>query len=175
MELSPNKENRIEGRSNVFLSGTLDASGVSFAVRIRNLSPNGALVEAAKLPRAGTTVRLLRGSLSATGEFAWHGGGHGGIKFQRSIEVARWVQRVGHAGQQRIDMAVAAIQRSEPVPRELERVSETDSLASISTALDQLCERLAATSNMSVELAEDLLRLDAIAQDLRLLAAARKV
>ena len=172
--MSSKKENRSEGRSNVFLSGTIDASGVSFAVRIRNLSPNGALIDAAELPPAGTKVRLLRGSLSASGELTWNSCGQGGITFQRSIDVPRWVQRVGHAGQQRIDRAVAAIQRSEPVPRELVRVSETDSPAAISTALDQVCERLAGTTNMSLELAEELLRLDAIAQDLRRLAAVRK-
>jgi len=86
-----------------------------------------------------------------------------------------WVQRLGHAGQQRVDGVIAAIRNSEPVPREQQAATKMDSLSVISAALDQVCERLAGTPNMSVELGEDLLRLDVIAQSLRRVATGRKV
>jgi hypothetical protein len=85
-----------------------------------------------------------------------------------------WVQRPGHSGQQRVDGIVSAIRNSNPVPRELQQPVEADeSLAAISRELDQICERLARAPSMSIELGEELLRLDALGESLRKLAAGR--
>src|SRR4051794_32977063 len=60
--LESESNDRSEGRSNVFLGGTLETEQASNAVRIRNLSYHGALVEGPILPSVGAKVRLLRGS-----------------------------------------------------------------------------------------------------------------
>jgi hypothetical protein len=165
--LESETNSRSEGRSNVFLSATIETGEASNAVRIRNLSCRGALVEGAMLPSVGADVRLRRGSLSAKGVLAWEGNRQGGVSFDRPIDVKVWVQRVGHGGQQRVDTMVEATRGYHRLPDDWQDALATQNLATISAALDEVCERLSRTENMSLELAEDLLRLDAIAQYLR--------
>jgi hypothetical protein len=172
--LGSEANNRSEGRSNVFLSATLDTGRATYPVRIRNLSTGGAQIEGPSLPSVGVKVRLLRGSLSARGVLAWEANGQGGINFDSPVEVRVWVQRVAHAGQQRVDTVLEAIRRSN-VLGDLKEVPAPTTLRKISAALDEVCERLSGTANMSLELAEDLLRLDAIAQSLRDVATSRNV
>jgi PilZ domain-containing protein len=168
------EDNRSEGRSNVFLTAALETGAGSTAVRIRNLSSVGALVDGGAFPPVGAKVRLLRGPLKANGEIVWQEKINCGIRFDEPINVIDWVQRPGHSGQQRVDGIVAAIRNSNPVPRELQQAHEADeSLAAISQALDGICERLARTPSMSIELGEELLRLDAIGQSLRKIANGR--
>lgn len=164
----PLAENRVEGRSNVFLTAVLHAAGKTSPVRIRNISVRGALVDAPGLPPVGEQVRLVRGSLSAAGELAWAGNGQAGVNFDREIEVAAWVQRVGHSGQQRVDGMIAAVRAGVRATPEKAR---DGSLAAMSADLDAICERMARTEGMSLELGEELVKLDALAQALRRLAA----
>jgi hypothetical protein len=166
------EENRSKGRSNVFLTATLDCGGRTMPVRIRNLSARGALVDGNALPPAGTRVRLLRGRLAALGEIAWETNVQGGLKFDADVDVASWVRRLGHSGQERVDGVIAALRSGEP--RNLKKASAPkESLPVISAALDQICERLGAHPGMSIELGEDLMKLDAIAQSLRRIATGR--
>jgi hypothetical protein len=156
-------------RSNVFLSATLVTDSSTLAVRIRNLSAHGALLDGSALPAAGLGVRLVRGGLTVRGRVAWQAGDQIGISFDDQIEVAQWVRRVGHAGQQRVDLVVAALRRDEGTIEVGETV-ELPSLAVISSELDQICVRLASTPEMNLQLAEDLLRLDGLAEALRRLS-----
>ncbi|HEX3422268.1 MAG TPA: PilZ domain-containing protein [Sphingomicrobium sp.] len=174
--MEPQSDNRSEGRSNVFLAAALETDGGSVPVRIRNLSQVGALIDGTSLPSVGAKVSLLRGQLKAKGEIVWNEQSHCGIRFDHAIKVLDWVQRAGHSGQQRVDGIVAAIRNSKPVPRDLQETREGDeTLRSISQALDEVCERIARAPNMSIELGEELLRLDAIAQSLRKIATGRNV
>lgn len=168
---APALDHRSEGRSNVFLTATLQAGGRSSPVRIRNISARGALVDGPALPPVGTAVRLVRGSLSAVGQLAWTGAGQGGLTFDATIDVADWVRRIGHSGQQRVDSVVAALRSGTSPDGPDSRLEQT--LQEISDSLDQLSERLAQTPGMSVQFAEDLLKLDSIAQALRRLATGR--
>jgi hypothetical protein len=164
-------ENRTEGRANVFLTAMLDAGGVATPVRIRNISARGALVDGPTFPALGASVRLMRGRLLAAGQIAWAGAGQAGLNFDREIDVASWVQRAGHGGQERVDGVVAALRSGAPVRRDRHEASET--LSGISGALDQICERLTQSGRMSLELGEELLKLDAVAQSLRRLATGK--
>jgi hypothetical protein len=163
-------DNRTEGRANVFLAATLCDVRGSTPVRIRNLSTRGALIDAPTLPAIGSAVRLARGSLIATGQVTWHGASQAGMNFDDSIDVSAWVKRVGHGDQEQLDQLVAAIRRSEPVPQELE-LESPQSLQEISAALDQVCERLASLPDVPLELGDELVKLDTLAQLLRGLAA----
>jgi hypothetical protein len=162
-------DKRTEGRSNVFLAAALDCGASSVPVRIRNISPKGALVEGASFPPIGAAVRLLRGSLTAAGTLAWQANQHAGINFDGRIDVQSWVRGAGHSGQQRVDGIVAAIRRSEPV-EEPPYAPPSASLHSVSAALDELCGRLASSDKFPVELGEELMKLEVIAQSLRDLA-----
>jgi hypothetical protein len=166
-------DHRSEGRSNVFLTAALSSGAATIGVRIRNLSPHGALIEASSLPPVGSQVRLIRGQLEVSGELAWHSAGQGGVNFARNIDVQQWVKHVGHAGQQRIDDAIAVLRGSGRTPPERGDMESLESIAAVSGALDRVCEELAAIPNMSIDLGECLLRLDSIAQALRCLATGR--
>jgi hypothetical protein len=165
--LESESNNRSEGRSNVFFAAILETQEASNAVRIRNLSCRGALVEGPVLPSVGAKVRLLRGSLSAKGVLAWRANRQGGVNFDQEIDVNLWAQRFAHAGQQRVDAVIEAIRRHDAKPDHLQNEPARKTLMTISAALDQVCERLLGTANMSVELAENLLKLEAISQSLR--------
>lgn len=150
----------------------LDAAGNAVPVRIRNISARGALVDGPALPAVGSRVRLVRGRLLAIGQLAWAGAGQAGVNFDREIDVASWVQRTGHSGQQRVDGVIAALRRGTS-PLELEEEGDRESLPEISAALDQLCERLAKAPGAAAQFGEELLKLDTIAQSLRRLATGK--
>ena len=69
--LMPNRDNRSEGRSNVFLAVSLKTGDRIIPVRVRNIASRGMLVEGVALPPIGTRVTLVRGDLSAAGQLAW--------------------------------------------------------------------------------------------------------
>lgn len=73
--------NRRSSRSNVLLKATLEAGGVSVPVVLRNLSREGALVQAESLPTPGTRVLFHRQGLSVPGRIAWAHCGHAGMEF----------------------------------------------------------------------------------------------
>jgi hypothetical protein len=159
-------ESRGGRRSNVFLTATLVTAGGSAAVRVRNISARGALIDGAALPPEGTAVELRRGSLAARGDVAWHAADHCGIRFDADIDVEAWTRRVGHSGQQRVDDLVAQVRRPAPADSLSAPATGADSLAAISADLGQTCERLAARPELVEAFAEELLKLDAIAQRL---------
>lgn len=122
------------------------------------------------LPPSGTAVRLLRGPLSVTGRIAWQARDQAGISFDTPIEVESWVRRVGHAAQQRVDEAVEAVKSRARSPEITDDPAVLD-LERLSLELEEICIRLANSSVLTVDLAEDVLRLDALARALRHYAA----
>lgn len=157
-------DDRRQSRSNVFLSAALVTDGRSVPVRVRNLSARGALLEGSAAG-AGTKVQLLRGSLAAEGEIAWQRGRQAGIRFNGEIDVSEWIRRVEHPGQQSVDALVASVRSKAPraaVPVH----SETASLTDVVLELDSICERVAASASMSMELGEELVKLESIARTL---------
>jgi hypothetical protein len=154
----------------VFLMAVLSTGSTSCAVRVRNLSPQGALLEGSNLPAEKRNVCLKRGSLASEGQIAWFGGRQCGIRFSRPIVVAEWVERAGPVGQQRIDATVAEFRDSPASNLHLAGPScqaDQHSLVEMSATLLKSCERLAALPSMSVELAEELLKIEATGRALR--------
>jgi hypothetical protein len=166
---------RSDERSNVFLSASLDTGVQSIAVRVRNLSTGGAMLDGADLPPPGSRVRLKRGKLSAAGSISWAKNTRAGVKFDANFDVQPWVQRAEHPGQQQVDQTIAAVRAGADVSYVRAEVPNAPSLPLISEALDQICERLASKPGAAVEFGEELVKLDAIAQSLRQLAARRLV
>jgi len=166
MDLSGRTSGRLENRSNVFLSASLMTPTSSFPVRIRNLSSRGALLDGTVLPLANDEVQLVRGMLRASGRVAWQDANLAGINFDNEIDVGAWVRRTEHSGQQRVDSLVAAVKRNVAVSHS-GHVAATPTLRSISFELDQIGIRLASMPGMTVELGEELIKLDILAQSLR--------
>jgi len=161
-------ESRADRRSNVFLTATLVMAGGSVAVRLRNISVRGALLDGPDLPPEGAAVDLHRGSLIAHGQIAWHTADQCGVRFDADVDVDSWSRRAGHSGQQQVDQLVELVQRpaataaATPAP-----AAPEDSLAAISADLAEACDRLAAHPDLVIACAAELQELDAIAQRLR--------
>ena len=167
------EEPRSDPRSHVFLMAALYVGSASLPVRVRNISAHGALLEGSNLPAEHRTVSLKRGSLATAGQVAWSNGQQCGVRFSGSIDVSEWVDRAGPVGQQRIDATVAEFRSgarpdADRLARSRQRNSET--LLDISDDLLRVCERLAALPDMSVALAEELIRIEAAATGLSQMA-----
>lgn len=107
---------RRQPRTHVFVTATLYAEAGSAPVNIRNMSPSGALVEAAVLPAPGTWVWLRRGGLEAGGRIAWQEGRRAGVALDTMIHIADWTARQANAGQARADAVVAHFRAKRPLP-----------------------------------------------------------
>ena len=94
MDESSMTQNRRSRRSPVYLAATLEVAGVPQAVKLRNLSEEGALIEGERLPLEGTTTFFERNELRLKGRVVWVEGRYAGIAFARQLrpeEVLRHV------------------------------------------------------------------------------------
>lgn len=168
---------RASERSNVFLSAALYTQTRSFPVRIRNISAGGALLDGTNLPGEGSPVSLCRAHLAVEGKVAWQAHELRGVHFSAEIDVEEWVKLRGHAGQQRVDQAVAAIRTGKHQDDLISEMSNTGTepvtMESISTALEEICERLSNSPALTDDVAVELVRLDSIINSLRQLARSK--
>ncbi|QDP20181.1 PilZ domain-containing protein [Sphingomonas xanthus] len=86
MDESNNPQNRKSRRSNVLMAASLELSGTSLPVKLRNLSAEGALVEGDKLPVEGSAIQFRKGDLSVAAKVAWCKTRHAGISFEHKLD-----------------------------------------------------------------------------------------
>jgi len=86
MDESSISQNRRSRRSNVLMAATVECDGTSVEAKLRNLSKEGALVDAAGLPGIGAKVTFLKGELRASGTVAWCAGNRAGIAFDVTLD-----------------------------------------------------------------------------------------
>src|SRR5262245_51681357 len=94
MDQSSASQNRKTRRSNVLMSASLELSGTSLNVKLRNLSAEGALVEGDKLPVEGASVLFRKGDLSVAGQVAWANGRQAGINFAQELKPEQLLRHV---------------------------------------------------------------------------------
>ena len=82
MDQSLQTQNRRHRRSNVMLKATLESASGSLEVVLRNLSQDGALVQAENLPLIESRVLFHRQGLSVPCRVAWSHGGYAGLEFE---------------------------------------------------------------------------------------------
>ena len=160
---------RSDPRSSVFLTAVVYAGGSQMPVRIRNLSTHGALLEGNHLPTEGTIVQIKRGSLSAAGSIAWSADQHCGLRFAAVIDVASWIHRAGPIGQQRIDAAIAGFRREPSRPASFAVITNSmprGDLASLSADILEICERMVEMPDLSIGIAEQILKIEAAARSI---------
>lgn len=87
-------KNRRARRSHVLMAASIEADGVAVAVKLRNLSPEGALVEGDKLPPPGTVVVFRKKELNLPGHIAWVTAGRAGIEFASKLDPASVLRHV---------------------------------------------------------------------------------
>lgn len=94
MDESSPTQNRKTRRSNVLMSASLELSGTSVSVKLRNLSADGALVEGEKLPVEGASVLFRKGDLSMAGIVAWVKGRQAGVSFAQKLNPDQLLRHV---------------------------------------------------------------------------------
>lgn len=147
-------------RKNLLLAATIEAEGLKVAVRIRNLSEGGAMLDGSVLPRVGTRMILRRSEIEVAARVIWQREGRCGVAFDQSaVTVDEWVSgnRVanfeGYRGQARVDAIQEAVRQGAVLPSEPEAPSAAPGLADLGERiveeifhvrglLDRLGERL---------------------------------
>lgn len=94
MDQSSASQNRKSRRSNVLMSASLELSGTSVPVKLRNLSSEGALVEGDKLPVEGASIQFRKGDLCTAGTVAWVKGRQAGINFGQNLDPEQLLRHV---------------------------------------------------------------------------------
>ena len=79
-------QNRRFRRSNVLLSASIELSGVSLPVKLRNLSSEGALIEGDKVPVEGAEVVFRKAELTLEARIAWVEGKRAGLAFSEKLD-----------------------------------------------------------------------------------------
>lgn len=94
MDESSLTHNRKNNRSNVLFTASLELSGASTPVRMRNLSSNGALVEGEDLPIEGSELLFRKGDLAVAGRVVWASDRHAGIAFARPLDPDQMMRHI---------------------------------------------------------------------------------
>jgi PilZ domain-containing protein len=102
MDEDDNNQNRHDKRSLVLITGRVMTSDGPVEVRLRNLSCNGALLEANVPPAEASEVMFERGETIAPARVAWISGNRFGIQFHHPIaegEVLIHIGKPEHSGE----------------------------------------------------------------------------
>jgi hypothetical protein len=79
-------QNRRSRRSPVLLGATVEIDGTHFAVKLRNLSETGALIEGDRLPGEGVATCFRRGNLELNSRVVWVEGKFAGLSFETPLK-----------------------------------------------------------------------------------------
>jgi hypothetical protein len=139
----------------MFLAAALRTGGDQAPVKVRNMSPNGAMFESPVTPVVGAKVDLIRGALVARGTVIWSCASKCGVRFCSEVSVKDWLAAPTKVQQQRVDEMVALVKagRTDP-PADNESSHEPRSY-------DQLIDDLAAVVGLMQDLEDDLAASDA--------------
>lgn len=85
MDESTQTQNRRQRRSNVLLTAIIELSGRTLDVKLRNLSAEGALIEADGLPVEGSEIVFRRGDLAVSGKIVWVSNRRAGVQFHTAL------------------------------------------------------------------------------------------
>lgn len=165
-------------RTALFVAATIVMGEQVDPVRVRNMSPHGALIEGAVLPAAGHRVELVRGHLRVSATAQWTAGNQCGLVFVESVDVSEWMARMTATHQQRVDamvhqarkdmaagIPVSALDSSHPSPTEREKIAAAIAL------LEAMEDVLADDADLVTRHADQLQSLDRVLQLLRGLVA----
>jgi hypothetical protein len=94
MDQSSTPRNPRAKRSNVLLAASIEQSGHTFSVKLRNLSSEGALIEGEELPIEGSSVLFRRNDLSVTSRVAWVHGRHAGVAFSAPLDAQEVLRNI---------------------------------------------------------------------------------
>lgn len=145
---------RSQPRSSMFLTALLRVGAEQAAVKVRNMSPNGALVESGLTAPPGSRVQLIRGMLQAHGTVMWASNNRCGLRFSSEILVKDWLAAPAKAEQQRVDEIVSLIKAGAILPKVADSGGLNASHARRSE--EQLADDLEAVVSLMQDLEDDL-------------------
>lgn len=146
-------EGRADPRMNLFLSATVEVDGRSLAVRIRNLSVRGAMIESHGLPREGSDIVIERTGMKVGGTLRWASGPRAGVQFDRTINLATWSPSLALSARNQADVdgAVAAVRAGlapvEPAERSKRAPNDAQLRGRISEEMSRVARMLEAASD----------------------------
>lgn len=160
---SPTGEERRPARTQLFLTAVLrwGPQGRA-AVRVRNLSAAGAMIEGAGAIDIGSEARLERGSLAASGTVRWSDPKRLGIEFDQPIDVGAWMAPSRSAHQQRVDRVIAG--SVEPVSSSPPPITLVGDLMLASQLVDVVGDVLADDPVLLLQYSQQMQCLDLLAQ-----------
>jgi len=85
MDESSMMKNRRSRRSPVLLAATVEVAGEPLAVKLRNLSEEGALIEGDRLPIEGSNTWFGRNDLRLKSRIVWVQGRYAGVAFDQRL------------------------------------------------------------------------------------------
>jgi len=94
MDQSSAIKNRRSRRSPVLLAATIEVAGRRVPVKLRNLSEEGALVEADRLPLEGSTTFFERNELRLKSQIVWVQGRYAGVAFDEPLKPEQVLRNV---------------------------------------------------------------------------------
>ncbi len=119
MDESGITQNRRARRSHVLMAASIEAGDVTVTVKLRNLSPEGALVEGSELPAVDSPVIFRKKELKLAGRVAWVTAGRAGIAFDALLDPEAVLRHVPTTRPQpKLDFRRPRIKASELSPGE---------------------------------------------------------
>src|SRR5215210_8882906 len=97
MDESSMMKNRRSRRSPVLLAATVEIAGAPVAVKLRNLSEEGALIEADRLPLEGSSTCFQRNDLRLKGRVVWVQGRYAGVAFDSPLKPEQVLRNIPQA------------------------------------------------------------------------------
>lgn len=94
MNRANSEQNFRSRRSTVLLTAVLEASGWVIPVKLRNLSPEAALVEGEELPAVESILLFRRNDLAVKARVAWVAGKQAGLAFAKQLNADEMVRSV---------------------------------------------------------------------------------
>ena len=94
MDESGITQNRRSRRSPVLLTATLYVAGIPVAVKLRNLSEQGALIEGDRLPPEGAETIFERKELRVRSRIVWVQGKYAGVAFDVPLKCEEVLRHV---------------------------------------------------------------------------------
>ncbi len=161
--------NRRDARTNLFALATLCVGSIRRSVRIRNLSPTGALIDGDDLPGEGEMIGLVRNEQSAKAVIRWREHQRAGIQFSSDICVDDWLPHRNGA-QKQATRVIAALEQNGRTSAVGPDAVEPPDPERLARALDALADALADDMVVIARHSHSLQTLDIVAQGLRRLA-----
>lgn len=89
--MSKNWITRTAERLSLFSAATVYAGRTSRPARLRDMSPQGAMVESTLVPEVGSFITIRRGGLRASGRVVWTRDNRFGLSFSCPAQVSDWI------------------------------------------------------------------------------------